>query len=190
MNVDGMNLIFVDVEAIGVAPVTGLMTQFGAVHYHSRKSFHGLLHDSKPDPANPAKSLLTGPAHDGYTVMQAFASWCCAFEGRPIFVSDNNGFDAMWITCEFARYAVDNPFGHSSRRISDFFAGLSGDFRKTQNWKKWRVTPHTHHPVDDAMGNVEAFATMISLYDSLGPEGLVPLKRPGSIPGASAGGIS
>ena len=32
---------------------------------------------------------------------------------------------------------------------------------KTQNWKKFRVTPHDHNPVHDAMGNVEAFETIL-----------------------------
>lgn len=161
--VEDMNLIFVDVEATTASPATGTMTQFGAVHYWTRKAFHGLLFDSFPDPLNPAIPILD-PDGSGYPqlpTMQSFAAWCHSFPGRPIFVSDNNGYDFMWIACAFDSWGLPNPFGHSSRRISDFYAGLLGDFGKTQGWKKWRVTPHTHHPVDDAMGNVEAFATML-----------------------------
>jgi hypothetical protein len=50
-----------------------------------------------------------------------------------------------------------HPFGHSGRRISDYYAGLTGRFGNTQAWKRLRVTPHNHNPVHDAMGNVEAF---------------------------------
>jgi hypothetical protein len=30
------------------------------------------------------------------------------------------------------------------------------DIYKATEWKKYRVTPHTHNPVDDARGNAEA----------------------------------
>lgn len=168
LGVEDLNLIFVDVEATGRSPATGVMTQFGAVHYHTRQSFHGLLHDSEPDPDNPAKPRLVGRrVIDPYQVMRAFAEWVAVPRkpyARPIFISDNNGYDAMWITFNFDRYGIINPFGHSSRRISDIYSGAVGDLRQTQKWKQWRKTPHTHHPVDDAMGNVEAFATMLRLH--------------------------
>lgn len=31
-----------------------------------------------------------------------------------------------------------------------------------QEWKRLRITKHDHHPVNDAMGNVEAFARMLA----------------------------
>ncbi len=162
MTIDDMNLIFVDVEGTTASPMTGVMTQFGAVHYRTRNAFHGLLYDSKPSPDNPAKPVLVeGPIRPAGPIMIEFAEWCTGFPGRPIFVSDNNGYDFMWVACYFDKFGLANPFGHSSRRISDFYAGLKGDFGKTQQWKRWRVTPHSHHPVEDALGNVEAFATML-----------------------------
>lgn len=161
MTVAEMNLIFVDVEADGDTPISGVMAQFGAVHYGTRKSFHGLLHDSEPSPENPAKPRLIGNAYPRKPVLQAFASWVNQFPGRPIFVSDNPGWDFMWMACAFDEVSIQSPFGHSSRRIGDFYAGLLRNFRNSTGWKRWRVTPHTHHPVDDAMGNVEAFDTML-----------------------------
>jgi hypothetical protein len=74
-----------------------------------------------------------------------------------VMVSDNIAYDFMWIACLFDRADMDNPFGHSGRRISDYYAGLTGQFGNTQAWKRLRVTPHDHNPVHDAMGNVEAF---------------------------------
>lgn len=154
------NYIFVDVEAIGSAPIRGKMTEFGAVHEKSLKTFHGLIWKSTPDPENPAKPLPTDYLFRSLDiVMLDFSIWLkgvCGKE-RPIFVSDNVAYDWMWIACAFDEVKLENPFGHSGRRISDFWAGLQHDFGKTQSWKSFRKTPHDHNPVNDAMGNVEAF---------------------------------
>jgi hypothetical protein len=48
--------------------------------------------------------------------------------------------DFQWIDFYFWRYFGKNPFGHSGRRIADFYAGLMGDFRSTQKWKRLRRT--------------------------------------------------
>jgi hypothetical protein len=138
------NLVFVDVEApLGVgAPSVGDMTEFGAVHYASRKTFHG--HDC---------------SHD---TLFKFATWLReSVKTRPIFVSDNPAFDFQWINFYFWKHLGYNPFGHSGRRISDFYAGLVGDFHQTQAWKKLRITAHDHNPVHDAMGNCEAFERLL-----------------------------
>ena len=37
-------LIFVDCEAIGKSPSTGHLTEFGAVSYSNRETFHGELY--------------------------------------------------------------------------------------------------------------------------------------------------
>jgi hypothetical protein len=36
-----------------------------------------------------------------------------------------------------------------------------GDFRAASKWKKLRITKHDHNPVNDAMGNVEAFERIL-----------------------------
>ena len=53
---------------------------------------------------------------------------------------------------------MDGPFGHSGRRISDYYAGFTGRWSNTQAWKRLRTTVHDQNPVNDAMGNVEACA--------------------------------
>ncbi len=73
--------IFVDCEARGTSPVHGVLTEFGAVHYDTRDTFHGRLFDAAPDPG----------------------------------------------------------------------------------WKRFRKTAHDHNPVNDAMGNVEAFDEILRL---------------------------
>jgi hypothetical protein len=78
-----------------------------------------------------------------------------------VFVSDNPAYDFQWVNFYFWRYFGENPFGHSGRRIADFYAGLVGDFRSTQKWKRLRRTKHDHHPVHDALGNAEALIRML-----------------------------
>jgi len=157
------NLIFVDCEATGPCPGKGELTEFGAVHYASRKTFHGVLFESRPSSDNPALSERTGTSFDPVVVFGDFENWLLSVtSGRCIFVSDNLAFDFQWINHGFHHALGRSPFGHSGRRISDFYAGLTGDWRNTQSWKRFRVTPHDHNPVNDAMGNVEAFARIMA----------------------------
>lgn len=143
-------LCFVDVEAYGGSPVTGRMTEFGAVAWPTRATFHG--HGDDKD------------------TFLAFSKWLGeqfpldenGRQRRVIFVSDNPAFDFQWINCGFHKHLGFNPFGHSARRIGDFYAGLCGNFRVSQQWKRLRITPHDHNPVHDAMGNVEAFDRILA----------------------------
>lgn len=159
-----MALIFIDVEAWGGCPSTGQMTEFGAVEYNSRKTFHGKLIESQPNPDNPAVPLPTRCLTNSEMtpVFAMFEGWLKQFQpGRLIMVSDNPAYDYQWINDGFWRTLGYNPLGHSARRIGDFYAGLIGTFYARQDWKRLRVTKHTHHPVDDAMGNVEAFERLL-----------------------------
>lgn len=137
-----MSLIFVDCEGEGLSPASGKMTEFGAVEFKTRKTFYG------PD--------------DSEQTFQDFTEWLKQFrDGRPVFVSDNPAYDWQWINYGFDKYLKYNPFGHSARRISDFYAGLKNDFYDSQGWKQLRVTKHDHNPVHDAMGNAEAFKRLL-----------------------------
>jgi hypothetical protein len=96
---------------------------------------------------------------DPATVMEGFAAWMKDnAKGRPLFVSDNNGFDWQFINWYFWRFTGANPFGHSSTNLGSLYKGLVKD--TFQNFKHLRRTPHTHHPVDDAKGNAEALLEM------------------------------
>lgn len=157
-----MTYVFVDCEATGLSPHSGVLTEFGAVELETRETFHGVLWDSEPDPDYPAKPRITGGAHDAVEVFTRFETWLKEVsQGQPVFVSDNPAYDFQWINHGFDVTLGRNPFGHSGRRIADFYAGLHRDFRKTQGWKRLRRTHHDHHPVNDAMGNVEAFAALL-----------------------------
>lgn len=85
--------------------------------------------------------------------------------GRATFVSDNPGKDYGWMDFYFDKHSIANPFGWSSRRIGDLAAGLSGNWRKTSAWKQYRQTVHDHNPVNDALGNAEAFQTLLTRHD-------------------------
>ncbi|HDP36841.1 MAG TPA: hypothetical protein ENN27_03075 [Candidatus Atribacteria bacterium] len=78
---DIKNLIFVDCEANGQSPSTGKLTEFGAVAYPSKATFHSLL---------PGKEPI-----EEKRVFEEFEQWILQVTkgGRPIFISDNPAFD-------------------------------------------------------------------------------------------------
>lgn len=162
------NLIFIDVEATGNTPHSGEMTEFGAVHYPSRNTFHGVIWEGcTPDPEIPAKPVIGAIAihNDESKVMNDFFTWIKSnVKSRPVMVSDNPAYDFMWMAYYFDKTLGFNPLGHSARRISDFWAGLNMDWSNTQKWKHFRITKHDHNPVNDSMGNVEAFDRLIKEY--------------------------
>lgn len=153
------NYIFVDVEASGQSPINGVMTEFGCVHEKSKRTFHGVLYKGEPDPKNPAKPIVGESVATDLEVASELLSWLEEVGGgeRAVFVSDNPAYDFQWISAMFDKANITNPFGWSGRRISDFWAGLQNNWGDTQSWKSLRVTAHDHNPVNDAMGNVEAF---------------------------------
>ena len=165
-----MSLIFVDVEAHFDSPCPGIgggMTEFGAVEFNTKHWFHG-QHDRWASSNAPAWNEMS---FDGDKLVEIrgwdeifyeFNEWLHKFKAPHIFVSDNPAYDWQWINYHFHHTLGRNPFGHSARRIGDFYAGLVGNFRAASKWKKLRITKHTHNPVDDAMGNCEAFARMLA----------------------------
>ncbi len=159
-----MTLIFVDRETTGKSPSTGYLTEFGAVSYPKRETFHGQLYKVTRD--SEGKKIVGEANPHPEKVFEDFELWLkkVCHGSRPVFVSDNPAFDWQWINDGFHKYLGHNPFGHSARRISDFYAGLTKDFSNTQKWKKWRITPHDHNPVHDSLGNVEAFAAMLKEF--------------------------
>src|ERR1700759_1044991 len=94
------NLVIVDCEAWGGAPSVGRLTEFGAVHYESGETFHGMIWEHRSDPDNPAQSLrpkkLVKPP--GF-VFEQFGIWLRDLpdKRRPVFVSDNPAYDWQWI---------------------------------------------------------------------------------------------
>ena len=93
-----------------------------------------------------------------------FANWIKRVaKDRPVFISDNNGFDWMFICWYFHHFTGSNPFGFSSQNLGSLYKGVVLD--TFQNFKHLRRTKHTHNPVDDARGNAEALLTLKKEYD-------------------------
>ncbi len=162
-----MSLFVLDVESDGAIIGRNSMVCFGAVKLTPAldTTFYGKTKPISPeyDPQALAVSGFSREEHEAFDdpkdVMLAFANWLKQHSvGRPILISDNNGYDASWINYYFHVYYGSNPFGWSSRRISDLYCGMVKDTWAT--WKHLRVTKHTHHPVDDARGNAEALLKM------------------------------
>lgn len=160
-----MSYIIVDVEADGPIPAEFSIVCFGAVVFDDRldRTFYGRTRpiSDRFVPEALAVSGFSREQHltfdDPKAVMENFGAWLTAqSNGRPIFVSDNLAFDWQFINYYFHRFLGRNPFGFSGRRIGDFYAGLVRDASKATEWKKYRMTAHTHNPVDDAKGNAEA----------------------------------
>ena len=162
-----MAYIMVDIESDGPIPGDYSMIAFGAVLVEEQldKTFHGKL---KPISQNYVPEAL---AVSGYsreqtelfdnpeTVMMNFKIWISSVvKDRPIFISDNNGFDWMFICWYFHHFIGSNPFGFSSQNLGSLYKGMEKDTSK--NFKHLRRTKHSHNPVDDARGNAEALLTM------------------------------
>ena len=163
-----MSYIVVDVESDGPIIGENSMVCFGAVIVDKKldKTFYGRTApiSDKYNPEALAVSGFSREEHEGFEepdqVMTRFADWLeDNSKGQPILLSDNNGYDASWINWYFLTYYGKNPFGWSSRRIGDLFCGFYKDSH--YQWKKHRVTKHTHHPVDDAKGNAEALLYLV-----------------------------
>jgi len=162
-----MSYFVIDVESDGPIIAKHSMVCFGAVKLtpELNSTFYGKTKPIGDDfiPSSLAVSGFTREQHlsfdDPAIVMKNFADWIKIHSvGKPILISDNNGYDASWINYYFHRYYGSNPFGWSSRRIGDLYCGMVKDTWAT--WKHLRVTEHTHNPVDDAKGNAEALLKM------------------------------
>lgn len=169
-----MSLFVVDVEADGPAPGLYSMVSFGVVEVTAQgpgAHFYGQVAPIVADfiPEALAVSGHSRADHEKFeqaeVVLPLLVQWLADNNkaGRPVFVSDNPAFDWQFINYYLWRYTKGNPFGHSARRIGDFYAGLQRDFFARQDWRKLKITKHTHHPVDDARGNVEALTALIAL---------------------------
>ena len=178
-----MRYFLVDVEAWGPSPVSGQMTEFGVVEFESRAWFHGVIYDAKPSEDNPACPDPTTAKYDPHyglvdyagiayesgpllekDVFKGLSRWLEQWDGPYRMVSDNPAYDYMWLAAGFDSNDRENPFGHTARRIGDLYAGFAGKWKDTTSWKRWRQTPHTHNPVDDAMCNAEALQAILDRY--------------------------
>jgi len=162
-----MTIIMVDIESDGPIPGEYSMICFGAVIVDEvlNKTFYGKL---KPvsEKWNADALKISGFSREETLafnepgkVMQDFRGWITTnSKSKPLFFSDNNGFDWQFINWYFIHFLEENPFGHSSTNLGSLYKGMVKDM--FQNFKHLRKTAHTHNPVDDAVGNAEALLYM------------------------------
>ena len=162
-----MTIFVIDVESDGPIPGPYSMISFGAVILDEQldKTFQSQLKPISEDWVPEALAVSgfsreeTFQFDDPQLEMARFNDWITQnATSRPLFFSDNNGFDWQFINWYFYHFLGKNPFGHSSTNIGSLYKGLVGDM--FQNFKHLRKTKHTHNPLDDAMGNAEALLHM------------------------------
>lgn len=115
-----------DVEADGPIPGDFSMISFGAVVVRAPLSltFYGKLRPIS-DRWVPKALAVSGFSREQtlafaepHPVMLLFQSWLQGHGGgRPIFISDNNGFDWQFINWYFHHLVGSNPFGFSSTNL-------------------------------------------------------------------------
>ncbi len=175
-----MSFFMVDVEANGPIPGTGenSMIEIGAILIDNDKKLDKTFY-SNLEPISPfyeqAALDVTGYTYaetlqfdDPKEAMEKFRDWVKAVneKGRPIFISDNNGFDWSFCHWYFIHFLREDPFGFSSARLADYYHGIMKN--AYASFKHLRKTKHTHNPVDDAKGNAEALLCMIETYNIKG----------------------
>lgn len=168
-----MSIFIVDVETDGPAPGLFSMVSFAAVKVDSnlKTTYFGQTKpiSEKWNPDSLAISKISREEHLAYPepslAINEFFLWVKEnSKGRPVFLSDNLAFDWSFMNYYLHAYVGENPFGFSGRRIGDFYSGLKKDLFAASEWKKFKVTPHTHNPVDDATGNAEAFISICNQF--------------------------
>lgn len=156
----------VDVEADGPIPGDYSMIWFGAVIVEQKlsRTFEGKLQPITKNyvPEALKVSGLTREQTEQFEqpiiVMQRFVQWVknnLNPNERPVLISDNNGFDWMFMCWYMWHFVGENPFGYSSANINWLYKGITRNFFKS--FKHLRETKHDHNPLNDAKGNAEAF---------------------------------
>ena len=157
----------VDIESDGPIPGDFSMISFGAIIVEPSlaRTFYG-----KVQPISekwiPEALAVSGHSREetlqfppAEQVMKEFKEWLGQnVKGQPRFISDNNGFDWQFVNWYFHHFLGHNPFGFSSMNLGSLYKGLVKDVYA--NFKHLRKTKHTHHPVDDALGNAEALLAL------------------------------
>ena len=164
-----------DVESDGPCPSLYNMINFGLVNVFDPTISHGGF-IIPPDVFNhggiPAARDVSGvswkqqmllPTKNLSDVMMDAQEFLTSVSDsdRVTIWSDNPAFDWQFWNYYCWKYNGENVAGFSARRIGDMDAGRRKEPFNTNAWKKRRVTDHTHNPVDDARGNVEALRWII-----------------------------
>ncbi len=157
-----MSYIMVDVVTDGPIPGDYSMVSFAAVVVEPTlsKTFIGKI---KPISKKYSEDELkkndyirteTFEFDEPEEVLMNFQEWLLEnSKGDPVFISDNNGFDWMFINWYFYYFVGSNPFGNSSYNFGSLYKGLVKDTSK--GIKHLRKTEYNNNPIDNVVGNAE-----------------------------------
>ena len=168
-----MQLISVDIEADGPIPYKYSMISLGAVNVYHGQEFYATIAPISNDwvPEALAVSGFTREETEQFTeakqVMLDFERWLLSQKrekDRLTFMSDNAGFDWMFVAFYFHYFLGRNPFGFSPMSLTWFAKGLERH-EGYNRWKKLRTTKHSHNALDDAKGNAEAYLKLKEIHD-------------------------
>lgn len=162
----------IDVEADGPCPGLYSMLSFAVVPLDNpQRAFYTTLAPISDlyVPEALAKSQFNREQSLEFTpadvAMAKFKSWLAnePDADRRVMWSDNPAFDWQFFNYYSHKYLGENAFGHSARRIGDYYAGLQNDRRQANKWKRLRTEKHTHNALDDARGNAGALLKMFDI---------------------------
>ena len=174
-----MPYVMVDIEADGPIPGDYSMISLGAIVVEPALTRgYGMKLRPISEKWIPEALAVSGHSReetmsfgDPAVEMQRLGEWLKKLGSQPVFVSDNNGFDWMFVCWYFHHFTGACPFGFSSQNLGSLYKGLMKDMRAS--FKHLRKTKHTHDPVDDATGNAEALLHMIDAMGLRPSPGLV-----------------
>ena len=137
-----MSYVMMDIEADGPIPGDYSMICFGAVIVEPplSQTFYGQLRPISEQWQPEALAVsgftreqtLAFPEPEG--VMRQFAAWLQEHsKGRPMFISDNNGFDWQFINWYFHHFTGTIPFGFSSANLGSLYNGVVRDVIRNFN---------------------------------------------------------
>lgn len=160
--------VVVDIEADGPVPSRYSMLSLGACTLGGEEFYveiqplvtasvnYGTVEFLREHGLDREKLITEGTSP--HQAMFLFDQWLTKVsKGDKVrFVSDNAAFDSMFVFWYFHAFIGRNPFGFSALSLTSLYAGFAKDTRRSNDYKKWRKTDHTHNALSDAKGNAEA----------------------------------
>lgn len=156
--------IMVDIESDGPIPGEYSMLSLGAaiVGKESTESFHIdilPISDKFEEERLKFQSLPRENISERVSAkeaMEKFNQWIEKNSiGKPVFISDNNGYDWMFVCWYFWKFIDKNPFGFSSYNLQSMYKGMKKDFgAKIEELRERKLT---HNAEQDAIDNKNIF---------------------------------
>jgi hypothetical protein len=151
--------IMADIESNGPIPGDYSMTSLGAVIVDGKldKTFKiNIKPISKKFDPSRRQFIDEKDAVDAKEAMQKFKEWILKnSSGTPVFISDNNGFDWMFICWYFWHFLGENPFGYNSQNLNSLNKGLNKNlYAKLDSLRERNLI---HDALEDAKDNAKIF---------------------------------